>query len=115
GRRRGGGAGPAGQDRADHREVGQGPQAPWPPLRRPAEAEVPAPALHELPAVADMEPLITGPLARVLDAHRARSNSPLAQARHDNPQLDADSFVVLLREVAAPLLAEVERVAPERV
>ena len=39
-----------------------------------------------------MEPLITGPLARVLEAHRARFNALFAQARHDNPQLDAGSF-----------------------
>src|SRR5262249_20804155 len=112
---RGGGAGAAGQGRARAGPVGQGPQGVRPPLRRPAQAQVPAPALHELPAVAEMEELIAGPLAEALEAGRARFNAQFAQARRTLRALDPSAFADFLRGVVGPVVAEVARAAPDRV
>jgi hypothetical protein len=65
--------------------------------------------------MAEMEVLISGPLARALEAGRPRYNALFAQARRSLPALDAATFAAHLRGTVAPIVDEVARVAPGRV
>jgi hypothetical protein len=61
-----------------------------------------------------MEALITGALARALEAGRPRYNALFAQARHATPALDAVAFAEQLRVTVAPVVDRVAGIAPER-
>ena len=96
-------------------EWAQGPQALRPPVRRRAEAEVPAPALHQLPALADVEPMIGPAFARALEAERARYNTLFAQARRGNGRLDGEAFLLHLRRSVDPVVAAADAASPDAV
>src|SRR5207248_9842114 len=85
-----------------------------PPIRCSAHAEIPPSALHQLLAMAAMENVIAGPLARSLEAERARYNALFAQARRSMPALDAAAFAEHLKSVVAPIVDAVDAVAKEK-
>jgi hypothetical protein len=62
-----------------------------------------------------MEALNAGPLARALEAGRARYNALFAQARHATPTLDAAAFAEQLRLTVAPVVDRVAGAVPDRV
>jgi MoxR-like ATPase len=79
------------QDRASDRRADQGRQGLRPHLRRPPPAQIPAPALHELPSV----------FHAALEARRDYLN---AVFRQDGRRVDPDAFLHHLGSVVGPLV-----------
>src|SRR5262249_19892009 len=82
-------------------------------LRRSAQAEIPAPALHQLSALAENAMSISAGLASVLRSGRAEFNARFAAARHVHPNLDAAAFAEFLGTAVDELAQAVERVRPD--
>ena len=61
------------------------------------------------------EPRVRGAFAAVLEERRDRFNAAFAQARHDNPRLDAHAFSDHLSLRVAPIVNAVAEVFPEQV
>src|SRR5262245_23292705 len=59
--------------------------------------------------------ILTGPLAKALEADRPRYNALYAQARRATPTLEAAAFALHLRQTVAPIVSAVAAVAPQQV
>ncbi|OAI48266.1 hypothetical protein AYO44_07490 [Planctomycetaceae bacterium SCGC AG-212-F19] len=64
--------------------------------------------------MAEVENVINGPLARVLQAGRPRFNALFARARQTTPTLDGAAFAHHLRQIVSPIADAVAAVAADR-
>src|SRR6185503_17908466 len=107
------GAGAVGENRKSACQLEQGSQILWAHVRRRAEAQVPASALHQLLEVAAVE-RITGPLAEALARHREACNDKFAAATRKGGELDATAFLEHLAATVDPIVRSVAGLFAER-